>query len=448
MPPARDTLRMSAANNIKHAPTAESYFADSTLIPRDLMLLFRAATLFWKAQPWRIADPDAVLGFTIPSLDVHNGCLFVVGEEEGPGFVFFPDLEDYERAICLDAMFGPGSATARLRGFSFMFAAPSEISSLMQHEVAEHGLPLPSDHLYPVLNCFVGGQRVAMGKREVEIATAALHALAGCADEHPDAFERTPADAVSLSYRDENGVECVLCVPHSDSFVFNGPGFYVHAPTLTSGNPYDLPFDHGELEQLRRALKAASLHYAVGVFCAVASVPVHIAPELWLQGVLGEARLESAEQRAAIIELLIRGCNHVLATVTCQFIDIFVPQFEDIAACAKWARGFCSITQQLEPSHTSIGIRRALTIIGAVAGSHEALAAAAELYPDDDDGELLDRLFESYGAEVVFLFERWSQDRAAQTHRTEPILFNPKIGRNDPCPCASGKKHKDCCALS
>ena len=28
---------------------------------------------------------------------------------------------------------------------------------------------------------------------------------------------------------------------------------------------------------------------------------------------------------------------------------------------------------------------------------------------------------------------------------TEPVHSGPKIGRNDPCPCGSGKKYKKCC---
>jgi preprotein translocase subunit SecA len=28
--------------------------------------------------------------------------------------------------------------------------------------------------------------------------------------------------------------------------------------------------------------------------------------------------------------------------------------------------------------------------------------------------------------------------------RQEPIKVGPKIGRNDPCPCGSGKKFKNC----
>jgi uncharacterized protein len=30
--------------------------------------------------------------------------------------------------------------------------------------------------------------------------------------------------------------------------------------------------------------------------------------------------------------------------------------------------------------------------------------------------------------------------------RPEPIRSEPKVGRNDPCPCGSGKKFKRCCA--
>ena len=28
---------------------------------------------------------------------------------------------------------------------------------------------------------------------------------------------------------------------------------------------------------------------------------------------------------------------------------------------------------------------------------------------------------------------------------TEPIITEEKIGRNEPCPCGSGKKYKKCC---
>lgn len=32
-----------------------------------------------------------------------------------------------------------------------------------------------------------------------------------------------------------------------------------------------------------------------------------------------------------------------------------------------------------------------------------------------------------------------------EQEKTQPIVNAPKVGRNDPCPCGSGKKYKKCC---
>jgi preprotein translocase subunit SecA len=36
-----------------------------------------------------------------------------------------------------------------------------------------------------------------------------------------------------------------------------------------------------------------------------------------------------------------------------------------------------------------------------------------------------------------------AQERLAP--KTQPVRSTPRVGRNDPCPCGSGKKHKKCC---
>ena len=33
----------------------------------------------------------------------------------------------------------------------------------------------------------------------------------------------------------------------------------------------------------------------------------------------------------------------------------------------------------------------------------------------------------------------------AQAQKAKPARTGPKVGRNDPCPCGSGKKYKQCC---
>jgi preprotein translocase subunit SecA len=36
-------------------------------------------------------------------------------------------------------------------------------------------------------------------------------------------------------------------------------------------------------------------------------------------------------------------------------------------------------------------------------------------------------------------------EAAAALEKAKPIRSGPKVGRNDPCPCGSGKKYKQCC---
>ena len=37
------------------------------------------------------------------------------------------------------------------------------------------------------------------------------------------------------------------------------------------------------------------------------------------------------------------------------------------------------------------------------------------------------------------------QKREMVTNQSKPAQSTKKVGRNDPCPCGSGKKYKDCC---
>jgi preprotein translocase subunit SecA len=36
-------------------------------------------------------------------------------------------------------------------------------------------------------------------------------------------------------------------------------------------------------------------------------------------------------------------------------------------------------------------------------------------------------------------------EAAAAVEKAKPVRSGPKVGRNDPCPCRSGKKYKQCC---
>src|SRR5438045_3492131 len=58
-------------------------------------------------------------------------------------------------------------------------------------------------------------------------------------------------------------------------------------------------------------------------------------------------------------------------------------------------------------------------------------SGAAAPQPQAGDGP-------SQGSDIV-------SEAAAAMEKAKPVRSGPKVGRNDPCPCKSGKKYKHCC---
>lgn len=62
-----------------------------------------------------------------------------------------------------------------------------------------------------------------------------------------------------------------------------------------------------------------------------------------------------------------------------------------------------------------------------------------------------DRLFDEearfadVGERIVRLGETWEREKRLQQARPTVVPGKQKVGRNDPCPCGSGKKYKKCC---
>jgi uncharacterized protein len=63
---------------------------------------------------------------------------------------------------------------------------------------------------------------------------------------------------------------------------------------------------------------------------------------------------------------------------------------------------------------------------------------------DKERAELEAACRESLAGTVMQIYRYWLARRGAATVRREA----PKVGRNDPCPCGSGKKFKRCCGES
>jgi len=85
-----------------------------------------------------------------------------------------------------------------------------------------------------------------------------------------------------------------------------------------------------------------------------------------------------------------------------------------------------------------------VTIGSAIAMSVVAHALMASPWRMDDDDEYEDELDDDFDA---FEEEAGGDLRAIDVTEARPETRpqTPKVGRNEPCPCGSGKKYKHCC---
>ncbi len=112
-----------------------------------------------------------------------------------------------------------------------------------------------------------------------------------------------------------------------------------------------------------------------------------------------------------------------------------------------WARGFLHAVSLAREDWESLpeGDEEGAELV------EEALDTIAALVPDDDEaggGEAsADERDELIGEALVAAYdlrEYWRDVEFEQVRVKEPIRREPKIGRNDPCPCGSGRKFKQC----
>ena len=71
-------------------------------------------------------------------------------------------------------------------------------------------------------------------------------------------------------------------------------------------------------------------------------------------------------------------------------------------------------------------------------------------YKEPLSAELRDKLIAGLMVGVPAIYHYFAEDRKSEARRLASArTFRrdiPKVGRNDPCPCGSGKKFKHCCA--
>ena len=187
-----------------------------------------------------------------------------------------------------------------------------------------------------------------------------------------------------------------------------------------------------------------------GFFAALACAPVTIMPSIWMPAIWGGEHLapewESEQEFTEFSKSIMLHYNGVMSDFQDQ---VYEPLFlggddssSELLIVDEWCEGFVkglNLWGEMKPQDMKqleaclYPIRHFCTDDG-----FEALASMS-------DSEIY-QLQSSIQPKVRALHKYFY--KPAERADTTFIRATPKVGRNDPCPCDSGKKYKKCCGLN
>ena len=219
----------------------------------------------------------------------------------------------------------------------------------------------------------------------------------------------------------------------------------------------DRPLSTAELDRLEQLLvsdifqeEAMPLDMLQGLFCAVGSAPDLIPPSSWLAVALGgNPAYETADQARVILDLVMRLYSQTLLDLDeGTGITLYVfPDDEGEDDLATWCEGYLEGVVLSEADWYELGepekVEELLFPFMLLSGRmREAAQEAGDTVLSlDEEREMKRQASASLGDSVMAVNSYWLDKRISHPPMRRDA---PKVGRNEPCPCGSGRKYKSC----
>lgn len=186
-----------------------------------------------------------------------------------------------------------------------------------------------------------------------------------------------------------------------------------------------------------------------GFLTAIVSGPQTIMPSVWLPAVWGECapNWETEDEALGVFTLMMRHMNAIAAHLMEEpgtFEPIFLSQSAEGAEhviveewCLGYVRGLALSADDWHEGGKGI----------------ESLLQPIFAFGTPEGWQMLDRLSdarrESLQQEITSsvrgIHDFWLKRRGRGQSAAPLRKSSPRVGRNNPCPCGSGKKYKHCC---
>jgi uncharacterized protein len=187
----------------------------------------------------------------------------------------------------------------------------------------------------------------------------------------------------------------------------------------------------------------------MGLLHAVAVAPGLMPPSSWLNKAVPDKSLSKAKNPQEIVGLVLRCYNDVLSAIHDKMT--ITPEDSDEDAWELFAKGYVT-GALLDPEWASDENRWTFAAPFAYLSGQRDLVSEGLLHKMESEGQpqdLLENLRHQMGSLIVSTddsFKRVRRDAVAATAAAARAKSqSPKVGRNEPCPCGSGKKYKKCC---
>jgi uncharacterized protein len=199
-----------------------------------------------------------------------------------------------------------------------------------------------------------------------------------------------------------------------------------------------------------------------GFLAALVCGPDMALPSEYLSEICGRdllvkgAEIDPAELQD-FLSLLLRHWNVIADTLNSG--DLYLPLLllddNGVSRANDWAKGFVR-GMQVQPSDWSLLVDDednggSLIPIFALAHEHDP-DPSLRPYQEPISTEKREELIAGAAAGVIQIYHYFEASRLLGADLVQSISTfrreSPKIGRNEPCPCGSGKKFKQCCGKS
>ncbi len=222
------------------------------------------------------------------------------------------------------------------------------------------------------------------------------------------------------------------------------------------------------LEHPSRPAGTLTYHELEGFLFTVVSAPELIPLSDWFPIVFGDQEVDyaSPDEAQEIIGQIMALYNTTNAAVLdpptrlpadCPLQDDVLANLEDEAPMAQWSRGFLRGHQWLEalwedvPEELADELDAILMTLGFFSSRETAEGVHAEATTGGQSfkatADAMHRVVPSAVAQYAHM-GRSMATVLAERDTDAPATRDVRVGRNDPCPCGSGKKYKKCCGVT